>query len=61
MARMLDLGFLVLLADRLGGPRLFVLRWFGPTPDEPADAWALAVPIGLGGARPGGPALGWRS
>ena len=45
---MLDLCFLLLLAAWSAGVGLFILRRFGPTPDEPADALALAVPIGLG-------------
>src|SRR4051812_40268848 len=45
---MLDLGFLIVLALWSAGVGLFMLRRFGPTPETPADALALAVPIGLG-------------
>jgi len=45
---MLDLGFLLLLAAWSSGVGLWVLRRFGPPPEHPADALALAVPTGLG-------------
>ena len=44
----LDLGFLILLAIIAAGVGLRVLGWFGAMPEHPADAWALAVPMGLG-------------
>ena len=47
---MLDLGFLFLLAAWSAGVGLFVLRRFGPTPDEPADALAELRRV----LRPGG-------
>jgi hypothetical protein len=45
---MLDLGFLFLLAIGSAGVGLWLLRRFGPLPDHPADALALALPLGLG-------------
>jgi hypothetical protein len=45
----LDLGFLVLLAITSAGLGLRLLGWLRLTPDDPLDAWALAVPLGLGG------------
>ncbi len=45
---MLDLGFLLVLTAWSAGVGLFVLRRFGPPPEEPADALGLAIPIGLG-------------
>jgi len=49
MQRMLlDLGFLALLAIVAAGVGLRLLGRLGATPGHPADAWALAVPLGLG-------------
>jgi len=45
----LDLGFLILLATVAAGLGLRLLGRLGLTPSHPADAWALALPIGLGG------------
>jgi hypothetical protein len=45
----LDLGFLILLAIVSAGVGFRLLGWLRATPDHPLDAWALAVPIGLGG------------
>jgi hypothetical protein len=45
---MLDLGFVTLLALWSAGVGLWLLKWFGPWPEEPADSVALAVPLGLG-------------
>jgi Dolichyl-phosphate-mannose-protein mannosyltransferase len=48
-ARMpLDLGFLILLAIIAAGLGFRLLGWLRATPDHPLDAWALAVPLGLG-------------
>src|SRR4051812_20316103 len=55
---MLDLGFLFLLAAWSAGVGLFILRRVGPPPDEPADALALSIPIGLGVLELGVLALG---
>jgi Dolichyl-phosphate-mannose-protein mannosyltransferase len=44
----LDLGFLILLAILSAGLGYRVLGWLRATPEHPLDAWALAVPIGLG-------------
>src|SRR5262249_38431755 len=41
---------LILMTAWSTGVGLRVLRWLGPAPEEPIDAMALAVPIGLGGA-----------
>src|SRR5262245_42746375 len=46
---MLDLGFVLLLAVWSAGVGLRVIRWFGANPEHPADALALALPVGLGG------------
>lgn len=46
---MLDLGFILLLWAWASGVGLRVAHWFGPAPRDPADALALALPIGLGG------------
>jgi hypothetical protein len=45
---MLDLGFVVLLTAWSAGVGLRVLNRLGPRPEHPADALALAVPLGLG-------------
>ncbi|HMB03006.1 MAG TPA: hypothetical protein VKP69_04600, partial [Isosphaeraceae bacterium] len=45
---MLDLGFLALLTFGSAGVGLRVLRRLGLIPEHPADALALAVPLGLG-------------
>lgn len=45
---MLDLGFLLLLALWAAGAGLWLLRRFGPTPESLTDAFALALPLGLG-------------
>jgi Dolichyl-phosphate-mannose-protein mannosyltransferase len=45
----LDLGFLILLAIIAAGLGFRVLGWLRVTPEHPLDAWALAVPLGLGG------------
>ena len=47
-ARMLDLGFVGLLTIWSAGVGLWTLRRLGSTPEHPADALALAVPLGLG-------------
>src|SRR5438270_13477402 len=44
----LDLGFLVLLTIVSAGVGLRLLGWLRATPEHPLDAWALAVPLGLG-------------
>ena len=44
----LDLGFLILLAIVAAGLGSRVLGWLRATPEHPLDAWALAVPLGLG-------------
>ncbi len=44
----LDLGFLILLAIVGAGVGFRLLEWLRATPEDPADAWALAVPLGLG-------------
>ena len=44
-----DLGFMVLLAAWASGVGLRVSRWFAGAVEQPADALALALPIGLGG------------
>jgi hypothetical protein len=44
----LDLGFLILLAIVSAGLGFRVLGWLRATPEDPLDAWALAVPLGLG-------------
>lgn len=44
----LDFGFLALLAVASAGLGLRGLGWLRLTPDDPLDAWALAVPLGLG-------------
>jgi hypothetical protein len=46
---MLDLGFVLLLAVWSAGVGLSVVRRLGPLPEHPADALALALPVGLGG------------
>ena len=45
---MLDLGFVLLLTAWSAGVGLRVLDRLGQTPEHPADALALAVPLGLG-------------
>ena len=45
---MLDLGFVFLLTFLAAGIGLRLLDWLGGRPETPADAFALAVPIGLG-------------
>ncbi len=45
----LDLAFLILLAVASSGLGYRLLGWLRATPEHPLDAWALAVPIGLGG------------
>ena len=45
---MLDLGFILLLTAWSAGVGLRVLGRLGQTPEHPADALALAVPLGLG-------------
>jgi len=45
---MLDLGWIALLSAWSAGVGLAALRRFGPPPEHPADALALAVPTGLG-------------
>ncbi len=45
----LDLGFLIALAVASAGLGFRLLRALDLTPEHPADAWALAVPLGLGG------------
>lgn len=45
---MLDLGFVGLLTIWSAGVGLWTLRRLGSTPGHPADALALAVPLGLG-------------
>lgn len=45
---MLDLGFIACLTAWAVGVGLWVARRFGPVPDHPADAIALAVPVGFG-------------
>jgi hypothetical protein len=47
-ARMLDLAFILLLTFCSAGAGLRLLRALGQTPDHPADALALGVPLGLG-------------
>ncbi len=54
----LDLAFLGLLAMTAAGLGLTTLRRFGLTPEHPADAWALALPLGLGALAMGVFALG---
>ena len=44
----LDLGFLILLAIVSAGVGFRLLGWLLATPEHPRDAWALAVPLGLG-------------
>ena len=44
----LDLGFLILLAIIAAGLGYRLLAWLRATPEHPRDAWALAVPLGLG-------------
>ena len=44
----LDLGFLILLAIISAGLGCRLLGWLRATPEHPPDAWALAVPLGLG-------------
>ncbi len=44
----LDLGFLLVLALASAGLGQRIIRRFGETPEHPADAWALALPLGLG-------------
>jgi hypothetical protein len=44
----LDLGFLILLAIVAAGLGFRLLEWLRATPEHPLDAWALAVPLGLG-------------
>ncbi|WP_435008462.1 ArnT family glycosyltransferase [Tundrisphaera lichenicola] len=44
----LDLGFLILLTVVAAGLGLRVLAALRATPEHPLDAWALAVPLGLG-------------
>jgi hypothetical protein len=43
-----DLGFLALLAIVSAALGLRLLRRFGPVPERPVDALALALPLGLG-------------
>jgi len=45
---MLDLIFIVLLTTWAAGVGLRVVAWLGGEPEHPADALALAVPVGLG-------------
>ncbi|MBV8555826.1 MAG: hypothetical protein JO116_09685, partial [Planctomycetaceae bacterium] len=45
---MLDIGFILLLAAWSAGVGLRVLGRLRQTPEHPADALALAVPLGLG-------------
>lgn len=45
---LLDLAFLILLAIIAAGVGLRVLTRLALKPDHPVDAWALAVPMGLG-------------
>jgi hypothetical protein len=45
---MTDLAFLLVLLTWSAGVGLWVLRRFGPPPDDLFDALALAVPLGLG-------------
>ncbi|WP_435021714.1 ArnT family glycosyltransferase [Tundrisphaera sp. TA3] len=45
----LDLGFLIFLAIVAAGVGRRVLDAIGMRPEDPADAWALSVPLGLGG------------
>ena len=45
---MLDIGFILLLTIWSAGVGLWTLRRLGQTPEHPADALALAVPLGLG-------------
>ena len=44
----LDLVFLAILAMTSAGIGLRILRRFGLTPEHQADAWGLALPLGLG-------------
>src|SRR5947209_5706060 len=44
----LDLGFLVLLTIVSAGVGFRLLGRLRATPEHPLDAWALAVPLGLG-------------
>ena len=45
---MLDLGFVLLLTFLAAGIGLRLLDRLGGRPETPADALALAVPLGLG-------------
>lgn len=54
----LDLIFLLGIATISAGLGLRILRCPGETPDVPADAWALALPLGLGTLSLGAFALG---
>jgi hypothetical protein len=45
---MLDLGFAVLLAIVCVGAGKLLLDWRGQSPEHPADAVALALPLGMG-------------
>ena len=44
----LDLAFLIVLAAVAAGLGLAILRRLGEAPEHPADALALALPLGLG-------------
>jgi hypothetical protein len=44
----IDLGFLLVLTLASAGLGLRIVRRLGGVPEHPADAWALALPIGLG-------------
>ena len=44
----LDLGFLILLAIVAAGLGFRLLAWLRVTPEHAGDAWALALPLGLG-------------
>ena len=44
----LDLGFLILLSIIAAGLGYRLLAWLRATPEDPGDAWALALPLGLG-------------
>src|SRR5438067_1045480 len=46
---MLDVGFILFLAVWSAGVGYRVVRRLGPVPERPADALALALPVGLGG------------
>ncbi len=55
---MLDLGFLIVLAVAATGLGLRALAGLGLVPEHPADAWALATPLGLGALALAGLGLG---